>query len=81
MVLRLGKSTGTGIGTQFALVKVKDRLQDFFLIDEKIFSPNGVEYVPKVEHTQLLAYQPLPSLTETSLVNLGFTSGLMSEAL
>ncbi|MEC2824664.1 hypothetical protein P9Z56_00135 [Bacillus cereus] len=79
MVLRLGKSTGAG--TQFAVVKVKDRLSEYFLFDEKIFTNEGVEYFPEVEDNQLLAYQLLPTLTEASIVNLGFTSGLISKAL
>ncbi|MEK4099757.1 DUF6997 domain-containing protein [Bacillus sp. FSL E2-0195] len=79
MVLRLGKSTGAG--TQFAVVKVKDRLSEYFLFDEKIFTNEGVEYFPEVEDNQLLAYQLLPTLTEASIVNLGFTSGLVSKAL
>lgn len=79
MVLRLGKSTGAG--TQFAVVKVKDRLSEYFLFDEKIFTNEGVEYFPEVEDNQLLAYQLLPTLTEASIVNLGFTSGLFSKAL
>ncbi|WP_257132214.1 DUF6997 domain-containing protein [Bacillus toyonensis] len=79
MVLRLGKSTGAG--TQFALVKIKDKLNEYFLFDEQIFTDQGVEYIPEVEDTQLLAYRLLPTLTETSVVNLGFTSGLISKAL
>lgn len=79
MVLRLGKSTG--VGTQFAVVKIKNRLSEYFLFDEKIFTNDGVEYIPEVEDNQLLAYQLLPTLTEASIVNLGFTSGLISKAL
>ncbi|EJS10513.1 hypothetical protein EXW34_06610 [Bacillus mycoides] len=79
MLLRLGKSTG--VGTQFAVVKIKNRLSEYFLFDEKIFTNDGVEYIPEVEDNQLLAYQLLPTLTEASIVNLGFTSGLISKAL
>lgn len=79
MVLRLGEFSGAG--TQLAVVKVKDRLSEYFLFDEKIFTSEGIEYSPEVEDNQLLAYQLLPTLTEASIVNLGFTSGLISKAL
>lgn len=79
MVFRLGKSSG--IGTQFAVVRVNGKVNDFFIIDQDIFSSKGIEYLPKVSDNQLFAYKLLPRLTETSLVNLGFSSGLISYAL
>jgi hypothetical protein len=66
MVLRLGKSST--IGTQFAIVKSKGRIRDFFLFDEEIFAATAVEYIPKVKVRQLIAYQLLPNLTENSVV-------------
>lgn len=78
MVLRLGRN---GIGTQFALVRIKGRLNDFFLIDSEIFTKGGEIFEPDFKEEQILAYKFLPNLTETSLVNLGFTSGLISYAL
>ncbi len=70
-----------GTGTQFALIKAQNNLEDFFLIDENIFENEGQVFVPIVDKTQLLSYKLLPQLTETSLVNLGFLSGLISHAL
>jgi hypothetical protein len=79
MVFRLGQSTGTG--TQFAIAKVKEGINDFFIIDEEVFSTQGAIYNLKVKVSQLLAFKLLPKLTENSLVNLGFSSGLISFAL
>lgn len=81
MVLRLGSSLDRK-GTQFALVKVKDHLDDFFLIDHEIFTnKEGSTFLPAVNMRQLFAYQVLPAFSETSLVNLGLASGLVSCAL
>jgi hypothetical protein len=78
MILRLGRN---GKGTQFSLVRAIGRLNDFFLIDTDIFSKNGEIIEPEFTENQILAYKFLPNLTENSLVNLGFTSGLLSYAL
>lgn len=80
MIMRLGQAKG-GTGTQFALVRVQDKLDDFFLKDEMVFSSEGVEYTPTVNIEQLRVFSLLPSLTEKSYVNLGFSSGLISFAL
>ncbi|WP_456475142.1 DUF6997 domain-containing protein [Candidatus Pyrohabitans sp.] len=81
MVLRLG-SAPNGTGTQFALVKVKGRLRDFFLFDGEIFTDKeGLTFLPTVSMRQLFGYNLLPVFTETSLVNLGLASGLISYAL
>ncbi|MGG0277784.1 DUF6997 domain-containing protein [Bacillus rhizoplanae] len=74
MVMRLGRG-------DFAVVKVKNKLNDFFLLDKEIFSNEGEFFYPKVKPNQLLAYKLLPKLTEGSLVNLGFSTGLISFAL
>lgn len=74
MVLRLGRGT-------FVVIKIENRLNDFFLIDDKIFSDAAEKFIPNVEPDQLLAFKILPTLTEKSLVNLGFTSGLISYSL
>ncbi len=79
MILRLGLSEGTGM--QFSLVKVKNRLNDFFLIDDEIFMEEGEMFTPEVDPIQFFSYGLLPNLTESSLVNLGFSSGLISYAL
>lgn len=69
-----------GRGT-FAVIKVKENLRDFFLIDRDIFSDTAEKFYPTVEPNQLLAYKLLPIFTENSLVNLGFSSGLISYSL
>jgi len=80
MVLRLGESKGTG--TQFCLVKSKGCLGDFFLIDNDVFSDKeGSTFLPSASIRQLFAYQLLPALSESSFVNLGLASGLISFAL
>ncbi|MWC31084.1 DUF6997 domain-containing protein [Paenibacillus sp. MMS18-CY102] len=80
MIMRLGQAPGSK-GTQFALVKVKGKLKDFFLIDDSIFETELTEYVPEDNVVQLKVFSLLPSLTENSYVNIGFSSGLISFAL
>ena len=81
MVLRLGSSP-SGKGTQFVLAKVKDHLDDFFLMDDRIFtSEKGSTFLPTASMRQLFAYQVLPTFLEASLVNLGLASGLLGHAL
>lgn len=80
-VLRLGAPQGNK-HTHFALAKVQNDWSDFFLIDEEIFSGKPVEtFVPSESAQNLLAFQLLPNLTETSLVNLALASGLLPKAL
>lgn len=74
MVLRLGGGT-------FVIVKIKDKIKDFFLVDNDIFTNSDEKFYPTVEPDQLLAYKILPRITETSVVNLGFSSGLISYSL
>jgi hypothetical protein len=76
MVFRLGQGT-------FALAQstVMD-WSDFFILDGTIW--NNVEeevFVPRIAEQILFAYQLLPSLTESSTVNLAIASGLMAHAL
>jgi hypothetical protein len=81
MVLRLGCAT-SGTGTQFCLVRAEKRLHDFFLMDDEIFMDiDGSTFLPSASMRQLYAYQLLPTLSESSLVNLGLSSGLISFAL
>lgn len=80
MVLRLGEATGTG--TQFALVRVSERLSDFFLFDAALFGGREIEtFLPRVGLHQLYPFTLLRSLAETNLVNLAFASGVLSVAL
>lgn len=79
MVFRLGSSEN-GTGTQFALRKVEN-LSEYFLIDEEVFTDKKGNIFPFSESNEFLAYIVLPSLSETSLVNLGLASGLIGHAL
>ncbi|BBM86653.1 DUF6997 domain-containing protein [Candidatus Uabimicrobium amorphum] len=81
MVFRLGAPKGARY-THFALAKTAQGWDDYFFIDENIFSSTKVEmYLPDVSVRSLFAYQLLPVLTETSIVNLAIASGLLPHAL
>ncbi|WP_244510225.1 DUF6997 domain-containing protein [Natronobacterium texcoconense] len=81
MVLRTG-SAPEGTGTAFLLVDGPNGVSDFFLQDDEIFEGQATETVPRfVEQEQLLSFTVLPTLSETSLVNLGLASGVLSHAL
>jgi hypothetical protein len=91
MVLRLGRATD-GPGTQFVLVSVPDRLDDFF-IDELAFRPDDretVDYTAEGDDASALdrevqemldLYRSLPTFSETGFVNLALSTGLLSRAL
>lgn len=58
------------------------RLREFFLHDDELFGAGEPEpFAPDVPPQSLVAYSALGVLTETSLVNLAFASGLIGEAL
>ncbi|AGB17591.1 hypothetical protein Halru_3025 [Halovivax ruber XH-70] len=81
MVLRMG-SAPDGRGTGFVLVEASDGIGEYFLEDEALFC--GVEATSMdgpVDRERLLSFELLPSLSESSLVNLGLASGVLSEAL
>jgi len=81
MVLRMGAAPN-GTGTAFLLVAASDSVGDFFLQDDEIFNDNPTEELPSlVERDRLLSFTVLPTLSETSLVNLGLASGVLSHAL
>ena len=81
MVLRVG-SAPDGTGTAFLLVDAPGGVEDFFLHDEAIFGDRPVEAPTEpLERERLLSFHLLPSLSETSLVNLGLASGVLAEAL
>ena len=81
MVLRAG-SAPDGTGTAFVLVDAPDGAEAFFLRDEDLFADQPVvEIASPVEREQLLSFTLLPTLSETSLVNLGLASGVLAEAL
>jgi len=91
MVLRLGRAAD-GPGTQFALVRVPDRLDDFF-IDELQYRADGretLDFTPESEETLALGaevrdmidvYRSLPTFSETGFVNFALSTGLLSRAL
>jgi len=80
MVLRLG-SRPKDNQTYFSLVKTIN-VQDFFFDDESLFGKLKPElFLPNVSIRSLYAFQLLPKVTETSVVNLAIASGLMAEAL
>ena len=78
MVFRLGQSDG-GRGTQFALRRA-EALDEYFLIDEKVFTDSIGQEI-SIEETILLPFRVLKNLTETSYVNLAISSGVFSLAL
>jgi len=81
MIFRLGAPSGTR-HTHFALAKCRDGWSDYFLEDTYLFADCQPEvFIPPVSLRQLFAFQLLPALTETSLVNLAVASGLLHYAL
>jgi hypothetical protein len=81
MVLRLGVSSSKN--TQFALIRpTTSILDDYFLRDEIIFEDKqGAKFTPIVSYKQVYTFKIPPKLSETSLVNLGLASGIISSAL
>ncbi|MGQ4554633.1 DUF6997 domain-containing protein [Halobellus sp. GM3] len=91
MVLRLGRATD-GPGTQFALVRVPDRLDDFF-IDEREFravNRQTLDYTDGGDETLALregvrdmleVYRSLPTFSAAGFVNFALSTGLFSRAL
>lgn len=80
MVLRLGSRSGDN-QTYFSLVKSND-INDFFFNDQALFGQLQPElFLPNVSIRSLFAFQLLPKVTETSVVNLAIASGLMAESL
>lgn len=84
MVLRFGSrpaSNQASNQTYFSLVK-SNSVNDFFFNDQALFGQLQPElFLPNVSIRSLFAFQLLPKVTETSVVNLAIASGLMAEAL
>lgn len=91
MVLRLG-SAPEGLGTQFALVRVTDHLDDFFINEDEFnldnrteldYSPDGadIDSLRREAQDMLSAYRLLSRFSESSLVNLALSTGILSRAL
>jgi hypothetical protein len=80
MILRLGKSQGTG--TQFALVQVPGRLNDFFFLEQKLFDDDvPTPFIPERTFFELFPFSLFANHSETNLVNAAFCSGLITTAL
>ncbi|HYF95162.1 MAG TPA: hypothetical protein VD969_23375 [Symbiobacteriaceae bacterium] len=73
MVLRLGKG-------HFVLIGTPGHLHDFFLHDDELFGKRPPEAYESAKEA-ITPYRVFPTLTETSLVNLAFASGLIGHAL
>ena len=91
MVLRLG-SAPDGTGTQFVLVRVEERLDDFFINEIEFASDQQTEFdlrpdgqdvnrLDQQTRDMLSAYRLLPRFSESSMVNLALSTGLLSRAL
>ncbi len=80
MVLRAGTAS-KGTGTAFLLVDGPDGVSEFFLHDDEIFADQADTVSNLIEQDSLLSFTILPTLSETSLVNLGLASGVLSQAL
>ena len=91
MVLRLGFAP-EGRGTGFALVKVDNALDDFFIQEREIpitdeyildFSREGedIDLLNRQTRDMLEAYRQLPRFSESSYVNLALSTGIFSQAL
>jgi len=91
MVLRLGRSPGER-STQFALVSLADGLAPFFLDEATELAtptkswdlrPDGsdIEWLDQSSRDILAGYRLLPTFSETSLVNLALSAGIVSDAL
>lgn len=81
MVFRLGKRPGVS-GTHFGLARCAGGWDDYFLDDRQLISQTAPQaFLPSTSARRLFAFQLLPKLTETSLVNLAVGSGLLQHAL
>ncbi|WP_263019979.1 DUF6997 domain-containing protein [Natronobiforma cellulositropha] len=81
MVLRMGAAPD-GTGTAFVLVDAPGGVSDYFLLDDDLFDEQPTEAVASpVGQDRLLSFTVLPTLSETSLVNLGLASGVLAHAL
>src|SRR5690606_32727942 len=81
MVLRLGSPSGEN-NTHFGLVRCKSGWDDYFLLDPKLFGSTRPElFLPQCSYRDLYAFELLPTLTESSFVNLAIASGLLHSFL
>ena len=81
MVFRLGSPPGTRT-TYFGLARTVNSWNDYFLIDDALFSSAETHrFTPSASYRDLYAFSLLPRLTETTLVNFALASGLLAESL
>lgn len=81
MVFRLGRS-GTARGTDFALAKCFNGWSDYFLVDEDLYKSVEVEDFDMESKMRSLSIFPLlPNYTESSLVMLALSTGILAKAL
>lgn len=81
MVFRLG-ARGDDNNTHFALARCQTDWRDYFLLDSDIAEQATPElFIPSASMRRLFAFQLLPKMTESSLVNLALASGMMEHAL
>ncbi len=80
-VFRLGAHQH-GNNTWFSIAKTVNGWNDYFLFDQDIWgSLRAEDFVSSIPQSNFMAYRLIPKLTETSLVNLAFASGLLHHAL
>ncbi|MCP4987625.1 MAG: hypothetical protein GY928_16665 [Colwellia sp.] len=80
-VFRLG-SHGEDHNTWFSLARTVHGWSDYFLFDEEVFGNLELRrFTPLTSHENLFTYRLISKLTETSLVNLAFASGVLPSAL
>jgi hypothetical protein len=80
MIFRLGSPNGSR-GTSFALSRTINGFNDYFLDETQLLDSSDSEHIVLDQSKDLNAFKLLPRLTETSLVNLAFASGILSRAL
>lgn len=79
MVFRLGCGIDRN-STQFALVKARQSIEEFFLRDD-LATGEAQTFVPDVSVAELFPFELLGTLTETGAVNLAIAAGLLGHSL
>jgi hypothetical protein len=81
MVFRLGSMEGQRY-TNFALVRIVEGWNDYFIFDSELFEGIDVEKIPTNWNSEsIFPFATVPKLTETSHVNLALVSGVFEKAL
>ena len=80
MVYRLG-ARAEAKGTHFGLIKINANWSQHFFLDSKIFKNTSCQkFTPDWSSDKLLAFSSIPSLTETSYVNLALALNLFEKS-